>query len=697
LNSRQIRILELLIEQDGPVTSSDLAKQFCVSLRSIQSDVTAINYDLKRQGLPLVSSSRKEGLLLELLPGELRMINQFIYKQQRDRSVLSPKERLEVLYSIFLFNQDHITLSKLAERLEVSRSTIVNDLKYLRNELKSFSIFLVSSPLYGMILSGDEKIIRGIAIEHYMENVDVVCLGGAGNYYKASLCNRFMQVKTLEETKLVYEILQSSSIIVDNDLTDYSFLKIISSLELAIERIKTGNIVVVNSLQMERIYNTYEFIKMHHLVDTLSEELGIVFPIEEIIFLTIELLGSSRMNKDLISINENYAEIQMIVCDLIQGVGDRLGMDIAGDISLYNSLMHHLRPAVFRIRNKIRQKNPLIDEIHKKYQEVYDAVAESAEFMEQMMATDLSENEIGFITLHFVSTIEKQQSRVKIIPNVLIVCESGIGTSHLLATRLAALYDINILDIISFYEFEDALEKHQIDYVVSTLNLKSCNRLFIKVNPFVSENDKEQLDKYFSRKGKKVEIDQEKFLQILEKNCTIKNKKGLLTELTDEFSLIFHNTRKEKELMLKDVITKNMIELDYHASDWEDAVRRAGKLLMEEDCIEQSYIESMVNTVKTVGAYIVIAKGIALPHSRSGDGAHKVGISVLRLAKPVVFGHEENDPVDLLFGLSSTDNKSHLGALKDMVNFLSDETNIEFLRKSSTIEEVYNCLLAGEE
>ena len=144
--------------------------------------------------------------------------------------------------------------------------------------------------------------------------------------------------------------------------------------------------------------------------------------------------------------------------------------------------------------------------------------------------------------------------------------------------------------------------------------------------------------------------------------------------------------------MLADVVSKEMIQLDYHAADWEEAVRQSGKLLMDGGCISQPYIDNMVSAVKEMGCYIVIAQGIALPHSRSGIHAHKIGISFLRLAQPVEFGHPENDPVDLLFGLSSIDNKSHLRALRDFTKILTSEANIAFMRTAQSVDKIYEFL-----
>ena len=137
-----------------------------------------------------------------------------------------------------------------------------------------------------------------------------------------------------------------------------------------------------------------------------------------------------------------------------------------------------------------------------------------------------------------------------------------------------------------------------------------------------------------------------------------------------------------------DVVNKEMIKLDFNAKDWEAAVTEAGNLLLGNDCIETQYITSMVDAVKSIGPYIVIGKGIALPHSRSSDGVKKIGISILRLSNPVVFGHPDNDPVDLVFALSAVDNSSHLRVLSDLAMMLNSEKNVQRIREACCPDEI---------
>jgi PTS system ascorbate-specific IIA component len=80
----------------------------------------------------------------------------------------------------------------------------------------------------------------------------------------------------------------------------------------------------------------------------------------------------------------------------------------------------------------------------------------------------------------------------------------------------------------------------------------------------------------------------------------------------------------------------------------------------------------MVSTVETLGPYIVIAPGIALAHSRPSPAVLRPGLSIIRLATPVPFGHRQNDPVRLVVGLASPDDDGHVLALATLAEFLSN-------------------------
>lgn len=92
----------------------------------------------------------------------------------------------------------------------------------------------------------------------------------------------------------------------------------------------------------------------------------------------------------------------------------------------------------------------------------------------------------------------------------------------------------------------------------------------------------------------------------------------------------------------------------------------------------------MKEAVKTLGPYIVIAPGIAMPHARPEMGAKKIGMSLITLTQPVNFGHPENDPVKIVVCLCSTDSITHLKALSQLMQFLDNKDVSELLWEENT-------------
>lgn len=102
------------------------------------------------------------------------------------------------------------------------------------------------------------------------------------------------------------------------------------------------------------------------------------------------------------------------------------------------------------------------------------------------------------------------------------------------------------------------------------------------------------------------------------------------------------------------------------AANWEDAVRRACALLVDLGSAEEGYADACVASLHAHGPYIVLARGLALAHARSDQGAKAVGLSLVRLEEPVEFGHVSNDPVDLVFAFSTPDDTGHLVLLRTL-------------------------------
>lgn len=140
--------------------------------------------------------------------------------------------------------------------------------------------------------------------------------------------------------------------------------------------------------------------------------------------------------------------------------------------------------------------------------------------------------------------------------------------------------------------------------------------------------------------------------------------------------------------MIEKLFNKETIELNVEVNDWIDAIRFCGSLFVKNGNTEAKYTDAMINTVKNMGQYIVIENGIAMPHARPEDGVKKIGMGLIKLKKPIEFGNEEYDPVDILIFICAIDKTSHLKALAELMILIEDNEFLSIVRNSSSKEDV---------
>ncbi len=144
--------------------------------------------------------------------------------------------------------------------------------------------------------------------------------------------------------------------------------------------------------------------------------------------------------------------------------------------------------------------------------------------------------------------------------------------------------------------------------------------------------------------------------------------------------------------MIKDLLDIDKIELEAEASDWREALRRAGKVLVESGKIEKTYVENTIQAVEKLGPYIVIMPGVAFGHSRPDESVKESCIQLIRLKNPVAFGSAANDPVKLVFLFASNDDQGHMGALQDLAQMLIVPENVKILMESKEEKEIKDLL-----
>lgn len=180
---------------------------------------------------------------------------------------------------------------------------------------------------------------------------------------------------------------------------------------------------------------------------------------------------------------------------------------------------------------------------------------------------------------------------------------------------------------------------------------------------------------------------------IIERHVTINNKKELIDDLN---SYIYNrNFVYKKEMQtLTDLLVEKNIRISNKQLTWREAIREASKPLLENNSIDDAYVDAMIETVEKIGPYIVLAPKVAVPHARPERGVNKLGISLLKLNKEVDFNtDEEEDPdrlVKLIFVLAAVDGEAHLKALMQLSRILDEEKYIDQLINLNNESDIFN-------
>jgi len=114
-------------------------------------------------------------------------------------------------------------------------------------------------------------------------------------------------------------------------------------------------------------------------------------------------------------------------------------------------------------------------------------------------------------------------------------------------------------------------------------------------------------------------------------------------------------------------LTGEMVVLGAHATNQEDAIRQAGKVLVEAGCAAPAYVDGMLARERMMSTYL--GEGIAIPHGERADlrSVIRTGISVVQLPEGVEWAPGEH--VYLVIGLASTSNE-HTDVMANLVELL---------------------------
>ena len=151
LTERQVQLMKYLQGCEDYTTTGRLAEVFHVSSRSIRNDLDAIQYFLK--GMPVeIERTPRLGIKLIIQKG----FDITGLYSNNEIKVYSREERI-VIITVLLTIFDKMTIEQLAQKLQMSKNTIVQDIRQADDFLSRRGITLVKKSYFGLSLKGDRK------------------------------------------------------------------------------------------------------------------------------------------------------------------------------------------------------------------------------------------------------------------------------------------------------------------------------------------------------------------------------------------------------------------------------------------------------------------------------------------------------------------------------------------------------------
>ncbi|MCS5808217.1 PTS ascorbate transporter subunit IIA [Klebsiella pneumoniae subsp. pneumoniae] len=135
------------------------------------------------------------------------------------------------------------------------------------------------------------------------------------------------------------------------------------------------------------------------------------------------------------------------------------------------------------------------------------------------------------------------------------------------------------------------------------------------------------------------------------------------------------------------------IRLQAEAETWQEAVKIGVDLLVAADVVEPRYYQAILDGVAAARPLFCDRSGISHAARAAGRGRQKTGFALVTLKKPLIFNHEDNDPVDILITMAAVDATTHQEVgIMQIVNLFDDEANFDRLRACRSEQEVLDLI-----
>ncbi|WP_159721396.1 BglG family transcription antiterminator [Enterococcus sp. CSURQ0835] len=662
------------------IPSKVLCEKFQLSRGQLNYAIKKINDSLQLENLNGIKRTKQGHFII---PNETLMNFKGGEEQPTEETkdyVFSSKERIYLLELILLSKEEYLSLNHFIDSLQVSRNTVLRDLKDLGSELAHYELTLKYTRKHGYFIDGDEWNKRRL-LSDTLNNLAEI-------YDGIQFIIQFAKIdqQAVETYRQRVEMVEKD---LNVQFTDERLKVLPLLIILLIRRAQKGRLISYSfKINYRELADTEEYFAAERViwdVDGISEN--------ERVYLTLLLLTTNLSKGDILSAKE-INKMKEALEGVIQNFEKIAGVKLENKEKLLERLLVHMRPAYYRIKYHLNLQT-------KYYQENKDAnlfsmlylVKEASQPLEDFFGEPIPDAELFFISLfigsHIVESTEIVHPENR--KTAVVVCPNGISIAVLLENTLRNLLpEIDFVALMSKRDFDRT--DYDVDFVFSVVPLKTAKKLFI-VSNFLSEQEKRELRERVLRSTALIyqeTVSPEKIMATVKKYATIKDEDRLYSEILSLF------TPKESKILkqrphLIDLLDQETIQIFEDQVDWLTALDKLGEPLEKQHVITPDYVKTLKQEMPEIPVYSVLREKIVLPHTVPEAGATGVGISLGIFKKGIPL--EDNKMIHTVVLLASNDKEEHIDLIFELMSLAGSE-KLAVLEAAQSIEEVRSVLLS---
>ena len=673
VKKRYFEIINLILNSNDKITVKDISNLYNITERSIRYDIDELNVFFQKKNNKDIIEINNNRLKILYSENEIEDIVENIKEKEY---FLSENERVNILsYEIFLSKNEFI-LQYFTEKYNLSKTTVRYSLKELNKIISEYGLVIDMNNNRGYKIIGSEINIRKYIINILREYIKNTKEKKIEYDPLKKIIQKFYKKSRIEESKsTINKILDYTG----KTISDEAFETLQLFLFISVIRNKNGHEIEEDVENEIFLSKTMEFSKIREILEKIEN-----IKEKDIHYFVDFFLGSYSYNLEY-SYFLNWILIESLIDQFIKLLSDKLKVNLTEDKILRKELLNHIKPAIYRMKNKFKLTESILSEVKKQYMELFIKTKSSLKIISDFIDLSFDEDEAAFITVMIQRAIMRNNpsTLLKKDPNILIVCGLGYSSSRFLYENINNRFQVNIIDIIPFNQLENYNYLKKADIIISTLDFKLDGMDVITVNAVMNEKDILKLKNY-GLPEKKSKIKMSELLSIIKK---VPDETELKKQLMRNFGENIYDDMGEKSETGKsfvELLSKKSIKLNVAANNLDEVIEITGQTMIDSGLVKEEYTDELKNQIIQYGKYILVGDKTILPHGQLLKNVRETGFSLITLKKGIDFFGSE---IKIVICLASRNKDEHLRAILELNRYLKNpDFENELLNKENSEE-----------